>query len=104
MDNPDPLSPLIKRWSAPELPPGRLQHEVWRRIACAEAEPPSAWQRVQTWFTQPAFATAFVLCCVLAGLFLAELRVSRAQHDRQVALARQYVQAIDPLVADSLRR
>jgi hypothetical protein len=103
MENPDPLSPLFKRWSAPELPPGQLQHEVWRRIARDEQEAPSWWARVQGWFAQPAFAAAFVACCVLFGLFFAEVRVSRAQHERQVALARQYVLAIDPMSADVSR-
>lgn len=56
------------------------------------------WGRVEAVFAQPAFAAVFVTACVLLGLFLAELRLSRLQADRNTQLARSYVQLIDPLL------
>lgn len=49
-------------------------------------------------FAQPAFAFVFVTACVLLGLLLAEIRLSRLQADRNMQLARSYVRLIDPLL------
>lgn len=100
---PDPLDPLLDRWrdvALPKLSSEALNHEIWRRIADAEiAESPlTFWGRVENAFTRPSFAAAFVAACTLFGLFLAELRVSHVQSQRNVQLAQAYIQLIDPLL------
>jgi len=98
---PDPLDPLLERWRA-EAPPleTRVAPEVWQRIRSAEAvEMRFGWRaRLEAVFAPPSFAIAFVAACVLLGLFLAEMRVSRLQADRNEQLARSYVRLIDPLL------
>jgi hypothetical protein len=53
---------------------------------------------VETIFLRPAFAAVFVAACVLLGLFLAEVRVSRLHHDRDAQLLDSYRRLIDPLL------
>ena len=94
----DPLDSLLDRWRdpAPHLP--NLQAEVWQRIATEEMKPTSWRERVEGWFNRPAFATGFVAGCALLGLLLAELHVSRVQHERSTELVRSYLLLIDPLL------
>lgn len=100
---PDPLDAALQALSAatPRQPDSVLR-EVWRRIAHAESAHPlrnqSWWQRIETAFAHPAFATAFVAACLLLGLFLAEVRLNRAHHARTAALERSYLQLVDPLL------
>jgi len=98
---PDPLDPLLDRWTeAPERAPN-LAPEVWRRIALAEGgarEPAGFWNVLDAWLSRPPFAVMFVTCCALLGLFLAEVRVNRLQREHSTELARSYVQLIDPLL------
>jgi hypothetical protein len=99
---PDPLDPLLDRWSETPAPPPRLSAEVWQRIAQAEAQPvppPAWWASVETWFARPPFAVLFIACCALLGLYLAEVRVNRLENERSAQLARSYLQLIDPLLA-----
>jgi len=99
---PDPLDPLLDRWSDLPPPPPRLSAEVWQRIAQAEAKPirPATWwTSVEAWFARPPFAVLFVACCALLGLYLAEVRVNRLESERSAQLARSYLQLIDPLLA-----
>lgn len=103
---PDPIDPLLDRWRnvpAPQLSSEVLSHEVWRRIAEAEiaAGAPTFWGRIESAFARPSFALAFVAACTLFGLFLAELRVSHLQAQRNVQLAQAYIQLIDPLLQTS---
>ena len=99
---PDPLDALIARSRSvqPPLPaPETLHQEVWRRIADAEiGAEPTHWGRVEAVFTRPSFAAMFVAACTVFGLFLAEVRVSRMQAERNVQLAQAYIQLIDPLL------
>lgn len=98
---PDPLDPLLDRWSETPDPPPRLAAEVWTRIALAEGAPEKApmwWAVIEGWFARPPFAVMFVACCALLGLFLAEIRVSNQQEARNHQLARSYLQLIDPLL------
>ena len=98
---PDPLDPLLDRWSEAPEPSPRLSAEVWHRISLTENEPdlPAGWRAVvQSWFARPPFAVMFVACCALLGLFLAEVRVSHLQRERSEQLARSYLQLIDPLL------
>jgi hypothetical protein len=98
---PDPLDPLLDRWSETPEPSPRLASEVWRRIAAEEAaqrKPRGFWGSIEVWFSRPPFAAMFVASCALLGLFLAELRVNRAHEVRNAQLARSYVQLIDPLL------
>lgn len=101
---PDPLDAALQALSA-ETPrqPGSVQREVWRRLAHAESTPTSrtqhGWWRIEAAFAHPAFATVFVAACLLLGLFLAEVRLNRAQHERTAALERGYLQLIDPLLS-----
>jgi hypothetical protein len=96
---PDPLDPLLDRWtdsrgSAPNLAP-----EVWRRIMLAEAGGREGlWAEVSAWLSRPPFAAMFVASCALLGLFLAEVRVNHQQREQSSQLARSYLQLIDPLL------
>jgi hypothetical protein len=99
----DPIDPLLDRWrtARPPMPAkGALADEVWRRIADAEASPDenTFLASLENTFSRPSFAFAFVAACMLFGLFLAEIRVSRQQAQRNVQLAQAYVQLIDPLM------
>lgn len=97
---PDPLDPLLDRWSATPEPPPRLSTEVWHRIAQADAAPAApGWAAIEAWFSRPPFAVMFIACCALLGLFLAEVRVNRLETERSAQLAQRYLQLIDPLLA-----
>ena len=98
---PDPLDPLLDRWSDTPPPSPRLSAEVWQRIALAESAPagPAGLRAViEGWFGRPSFAVLFVTSCALLGLFLAEVRVSHVQRERSAQLARSYLLLIDPLL------
>ena len=99
---PDPLDPLLDRWSETPAPPPRLSAEVWQRLARAEGEPaprPAWTASIEAWFARPPFAVLFITCCALLGLYLAEVRVNRLESERSAQLARSYLQLIDPLLA-----
>lgn len=101
-NDPDPLDPLLEKWrnAAPEQPES-VAPEVWRRLAHVEtpaAAPELWWQQLLTAFGRPAFAAAFVAVCVVSGLFLAEVRLSRIQAERSERLERSYLELIDPLL------
>lgn len=98
---PDPLDPLLDRWSVTPEPPARLSAEVWQRIALnqVDSSPSAGWRvMLESWFARPPFAVVFVASCALLGLFLAEVRVNHAQRERSEQLARSYLQLIDPLL------
>ena len=98
---PDPLDPLLDRWSEAPEPSSRLSAEVWHRIARAEPEPAPNWRAaVEAWFARPPFALLFIACCALLGLFLAEVRVNRLESERSGQLARSYLLLINPLLAE----
>lgn len=87
---PDPLDPLLDRWGTP--PAFRpLAAELRTRLRAPAPAP-------ETIFLRPAFAALFVAACVLLGLFLAEVRVSRLHRDRDAQLLESYRQLIDPLL------
>jgi len=87
---PDPLDPLLDQWGRhPSFVP--LAGEVRARLRPPPREP-------ETIFLRPAFAAMFVAACVLLGLFLAEVRVSRLHHDRDAQLLDSYRRLIEPLV------
>jgi hypothetical protein len=98
---PDPLEPLLERAraAAPRLEVS-LVSEVWRRIRATRtaAARPGWLARLETVFERPSFAVAFMAACVLFGLFLAEMRLSRLQADHNAQLARSYLRLIDPLL------
>jgi hypothetical protein len=97
---PDPLDPLLDRWSEAPDPSPRLSAEVWHRIAQVDAEPVDGWWSVvESWFARPPFAVLFIASCALLGLFLAEVRVNQLQRARSEQLARSYLQLIDPLLS-----
>lgn len=99
----DPLDPLLDRWSKTPPPPQNLNAEVWRRIAVLEEAEESLgfWQRLEAVFARPSFAFAFVAACTLAGLFFAEVRLSKLHEDRNALYAKTYLQLIDPLVSNT---
>lgn len=89
--SPDPLPPLLDRWGQP--PPFRsLADDLHARLAAAPG------RESETIFLRPAFAAMFVAACVLLGLFLAEVRVSRRHRDRDAQLLESYRRLIEPLV------
>jgi hypothetical protein len=98
---PDPLDPLLDRWTQTPPPNPRLSAEVWQRIALPEsapAQPPGLRALIESWFARPSFAVLFVASCAMLGLFLAEIRVSNLQRERSTQLARSYLALIDPLL------
>ena len=96
---PDPLDPLLDRWSEPGDATPNLAPEVWRRIAQQESRRPEGlFSEVFVWLSRPPFAAMFVACCALLGLFLAEVRVNREQREHSSQLARSYLLLIDPLL------
>lgn len=98
---PDPLDPLLDRWTQIPDPSTRLSANVWQRIAVSESKASltsGVWETVESWFSRPAFAVSFVTACALLGLFLAEMRVSQHQRERSAQLARSYLLLIDPLL------
>jgi hypothetical protein len=99
----DPLDSLLDRWKATPEPPPHLTTEVWRRIAMLDsrAERPGFFTRVDAIFARPSFAIAFVAACMLLGLFLAEVRLSRLHAERSTQLAQSYLRLIDPLINQS---
>lgn len=96
---PDPLDPLLDRWSELPEPPAQLAAAVWQGIATRADSAPRDWRTVvEGWFARPAFAFGFVAGCALLGLFLAEVRVSHLQRERNSQLVRSYLLLIDPLL------
>ncbi len=98
---PDPLDPLLDRWTEPKGPVPNLAPEVWRRIAHEERNAPGIggiWGELDSWLSRPPFAALFVTSCALLGLFLAEVRVNRQQRVQSAVLVRSYLQLIDPLL------
>jgi hypothetical protein len=102
----DPLDHFLERWrDAPPPLPGPLAPEVWRRIALGEpVVRPSLLARIEAAFARPSFAVAFVTACMLLGLFIAEMRLSRLQAERNAQLALSYLHLIDPLLDGSANR
>ena len=101
----DALEKLLNRWDKIPAPPRHLNAEVWRRLAIEDqTESRESWRhRVESWFSRPSFAALFIACCVLAGLFAAEIRVARLQNEKNVQLIQSYLHLIDPLVTASSR-
>ncbi len=98
---PDPLDPLLDRWSEIPDPSSRLSANIWQRIAVSESKPSRTtglWAMLECWLGRPVFAVGFVTACALLGLFMAELRVSHLQRERNAQLARSYLLLIDPLL------
>jgi hypothetical protein len=100
---PDPLDHLLDQWGKTPEPPPNLAPEVWRRLATAErrTEAPGWRARIEVVFSRPSFATTFVIACVLFGLFLAEVRVSRLEAERNAQLAQNYLRLVDPLIGQA---
>jgi hypothetical protein len=100
----NPIDPLLTVWgSPPETPP--LAPEVWRRVAAEDCTNRTShalfggWRlALETVFSRPSFAAAFVAACILLGMFLAEVRVSRLHRERDTQLIQSYLRLIDPLV------
>lgn len=98
---PDPLDPLLDRWTDIPDPSSRLSANIWQRIAVSEnkSSPTNGvWAMLESWLGRPALAVGFVTACALLGLFMAELRVSNQQRERSAQLARSYLLLIDPLL------
>ena len=96
----DPLDPLLDRWRETPEPPPYMAAEVWRRIAAVEnrVARPGLFARMEAAFARPSFVVAFVAACMLLGLFLAEMRLSRLHAERGVQIAQSYLRLIDPLM------
>ncbi len=96
----DPLDPLLERWGRNPPPSSPVTAEVWRRIAASENAPvPISWlARLEEVFARPSFALTFVAACTLLGLFLAQVRLTRIQSERNTQLVQSYLRLIDPLI------
>lgn len=99
----DPIDPLLDRWNKTPPTPSGLNAEVWRRIAVLENSEESLgfWERLEAVFARPSFAFIFIAACTLAGLFFAEVRLSKLHADRNALYAKTYLQLIDPLVSNA---
>jgi hypothetical protein len=96
---PDPLDPLLDRWTEPTDRVPNLAPEVWRRISHLESSRQEGpLSEIFAWLSRPPFAAMFIASCALLGLFLAEVRVNREQREHSAQLARSYLQLIDPLL------
>ena len=100
----DPLDELLDRWRLPAEAVPDLQPKVRREIAARRPERNSWLTRLETAFARPSFAVTFVAACILLGLFLAEVRVSRLHAAYGAQIARSYVQLIDPLYTSASDR
>lgn len=95
----DPLETLFERWEETTPHVGEsLNREVWRRIANAETRPtPAGWfSMLESAFARPAFAAAFVASCMLLGLFLAEIRLSKLHEQRSALIEASYLKLLTP--------
>lgn len=92
--SPDPLDPWLDRWGRPPTSPA-LSAEVHRRLASLAP----TRSRPDSLFLRPAFAAVFIAACVLLGLFLAEVRLSRLHRERDRELMQSYRRLIDPLLS-----
>ena len=95
----DPLDELMdRRGSAP--PPDDIDRVVWRRIALLQRTEarPGLWPTLDAWFSRWSVATLFLVSCALIGLFMAELRVSQRERERNIQLTRSYLVLINPLL------
>lgn len=96
----DPIDSLLDRWREVPEPPAHLATEVWRRIAVIDnrADRPGLFDRIEAAFMSPSFAITFVAACMLLGLFLAEVRLTRLHAERGAQIAQSYLRLIDPLM------
>lgn len=98
-DPDDPLHSLFERSRelAPE-PSEQLESMVWRRLAAVETPVVrrSLFATIEAMFARPSFTAAFVVGCILLGLFLAETRVSQLQARRSAQFVQTYLREIDP--------
>jgi hypothetical protein len=95
----DPLDDLLDRANRAPEPPAGLAIAVRRELAARRAAATPGWtERLEAAFARPSFATAFVVACILLGLFLAEARLSRLHAAHSAQLARNYLQLVDPLL------
>lgn len=105
--NRDPLEPWLDRW-AEEAPaqPRSVEPDVWRKIRRAErSAAETTWlQRLNLAFGRPSFAIAFVLGCLLLGLFFGEIRAAKLQAEYGARLTRRYLTLVDPLLAEPATR
>jgi hypothetical protein len=98
----DPLDELLNRLPRAPEPPAHLASTIRQRLAAPpRATAPDWLTRLDVVFARPSFAAAFIAACVLLGLFLAEARLSRWHAARGTAMARSYVQLIDPLLGSA---
>lgn len=99
MTSRDPLDDLLDRWRPEATGVPDLRPEVRRELAHARRAQRLPWLgRLELAFGRPSFAVTFILACVLLGLFLAEMRLTRLHAAYGAQIARSYVQLIDPLV------
>lgn len=100
MSSPDPLDEFLDRWQRSSPPPD-LRAEIRRELSRTQQHRDATpwYARIEMVFSRPSFAATFVAACVLFGLFLAEVRVTRQHALYGAQIARSYVQLIDPLLA-----
>lgn len=98
--NDEALSKVLREWSVrASLPPG-FNNRVWRRLAHAEAAPPSIRQILGYWIgnllPRPALAASYVALLVSIGASAGWVRGLEKNSEIKERLSERYVQVLDP--------
>lgn len=98
------LSQVLREWRVePSLPAG-FEARVWRRISApklttAASLPAYFLARLDAWFSRPALAVSYLSVLLIAGLAAGSWQAQRESARVNHALARLYVQSVDPYQA-----
>jgi hypothetical protein len=98
------LRNFLCEWRVEAPLPSGFEDGVWRRISVANESVISGllkhlMRRFDLWFARPALAISYVTLLVMAGLVAGSWQAQRESVRINQALARQYVQSVDPYQA-----
>ena len=97
----DRLHAVLREWKVDAAIPPRFQEQVWQHIARTEKTVEiQLWQavrhRVESIFSRPALALAYVAILLIGGLAAGYLRAQDTAAHAEAQWRIQYVQSIDP--------
>ena len=97
----DRLHAVLREWKVNGVMPPRFEEQVWRRIVRAETPVAmSLWQALKQWvestFSRPALALAYVAILLMVGLAAGHVRAQDTAARAEAQWRAQYVQSIDP--------